>query len=317
MGISVVVSTYSTERCDYVLRCIDSVKSQTVAPSEIVLALDNDERLIDFYISRVPASVKIAVSCGTGLSNARNAGIQESRGEIVAFIDDDAVAETDWLKRLVSNYDDDRVYGVGGRILPIWEDGCPDWYPEELYWIVGCSYKGLPERSSLVRNPIGCNMSFRKEVFERIGYFRPDIGRVGKWLLASEETELSMRMVRGIPGSRIVYDPSAVVYHSVGRQRTGLVYLFKRSFLEGVSKALIAKWNKDSQGLSTERHYLQYLVRVGLGMRIRHTATLRCFWQLWALLISVIAVATGFAFGQIKKLFSVAWGDWDNRILFR
>jgi len=208
-------------------------------PKEVILILDPDDELVNFYKSRVPFGVKLIVSEKPGLSYARNIGAENALGEIVAFIDDDAIADEKWLENMVSNYDDLNVLGVGGFVKPLWENKRPTWFPEELNWIVGCSYKGLPENKSLIRNPIGCNMSFRKKVFKKVGYFRTDIGRFGKKLTANEETAFSIRVLEKMPGSKIVYDPSAVVYHMVDNNRANLKYVLKRSFYEGVSKALI------------------------------------------------------------------------------
>ena len=194
MEISVVISTFSRERLNYVLSCIESLKNQTFSPKEIILVLDPDETLLEFYKSRLPSDVKVAISEDYGLSCARNTGVKNSDADIIAFIDDDAFADANWLRNMVKNYDDPRVVGVGGFVKPVWEHSRPVWFPEELDWIVGCSYKGLPQKKATVRNPIGCNMSFRRTVFQKIGFFRNDIGRVGNKLTAHEDTELGIRI---------------------------------------------------------------------------------------------------------------------------
>ena len=261
--VSVVVSTYSKARLSYLLDCIESLRKQSFKPVEVILVLDPVPDLVEFYKSRLSDDVRIVVSDKCGLSNARNVGVKSARGEIIAFVDDDTVADVNWLENLVKNYGDSMVVGVGGFIRPLWENGSPVWFPEELNWIVGCSYKGLPEYRALVRNPIGCNMSFRKSVFEEVGYFRSDVGRFGKKLLAGEEPELSKRISEKMLGSKIVYEPSAVVFHRVSRDRVGFKYLFERSFYEGVSKALISGSKQvSSKVLSTEDEYLKYLLKV-------------------------------------------------------
>ncbi|MCD5401861.1 glycosyltransferase [candidate division NPL-UPA2 bacterium] len=145
-----------------------------------------------------------------GLSETRNVGIRAAEGDIVAFIDDDAVAEPDWLENLVRPFEVPEVVAVGGRAVPLWLSGSRlswSWFPEELDWIAGCTYKGLPvnyspksavgsqqsipdsrssppdyrlsiddSRLTTIRNVPGCNMSFRKEVFGSVGFFRNDIG---------------------------------------------------------------------------------------------------------------------------------------------
>lgn len=297
-----VIPTYSTERVGDVLACIRSLVNQTLQPKEILLVLDPNRALKDSYEARVSNGVKLVVSEAYGLSSARNAGVKNAEGEIVAFIDDDAFAERKWLANLVRNYDDPSVVGVGGFIEPLWEGGRPLWFPEELDWIVGCSYKGLPEEKARVRNPIGCNMSFRKSVFEDAGYFRPNLGRIGKRLLAGEEADLSLRILEKNPGSMIVYDPEAVVHHRVPKSRSSLEYCLRRSFYEGLSKAFIVKSTNISKNvLSTETNYLTH-IRSALLSRLKRWRKLEDAYQLLTLVLALSSVFTGYVAGRLQTL---------------
>jgi glycosyltransferase involved in cell wall biosynthesis len=302
-GVSVIISTFSIDRANHVASCIKSLRKQTLLPEEIILVLDPDEALLEFYKSCMPHDVKIVVSEGYGLSYARNAGVKNAKGEIIAFIDDDAVADERWLENLVKSYDDLHVVGVGGLIKPIWESSRPIWFPEELNWTVGCSYKGLPERKTYVRNPIGCNMSFRKDVFEKVGYFRTSIGRVGKKLMASEEMELSIRILEKIPKSKIVYDHSTTVYHKVPKSRANVKYVVKRSLYEGFSKALITNFIKQNPTsiLSVEERYLKYLLEISIPLRLKRIYKLKSASQLLVLLTSTFLVLMGYFIGRLKK----------------
>jgi len=301
-GVSVIISTFSIDRANHVASCIRSLRKQTSLPMEIILVLDPDEALLEFYKSCMPSDVKIVVSEGYGLSYARNAGVKNAKGEIIAFIDDDAVADERWLENLVKSYDDPCVVGVGGLIKPIWESSRPIWFPEELDWIVGCSYKGLPERKTYVRNPIGCNMSFRKDVFEKVGYFKTGVGRLGKKPVAGEEAELSIRILEEIPGSKIVYDPQAIVYHRVPKSRANLRYLLRRSFYEGLSKALISNSKSNPlKALSTEDRYLRYLLKVVIPLRLKQIYKLKSVSQLLVLLTSTFSVLVGYLVGRLKR----------------
>jgi glucosyl-dolichyl phosphate glucuronosyltransferase len=302
VNVSVVVSTYSEDRSMYVHDCIRSLKRQSLLPLEIILVLDAKSSLFDFYRSRFYGDAKVVTSGSFGLSNARNTGAKSARGDVVAFIDDDAVADTDWIKNLVAVYDDPEVVGVGGHIDPIWENGIPVWFPEELNWILGCSYKGLPEQKAYVRNPIGCNMSFRRSIFDLVGYFRTDMGRFGSVLLGSEEPELSLRILNMFPASKIVYEPHAVVYHKVGKSRRKITYLLRRSFYEGFSKALISYHDENGgKGLSTENQYLRYLVNVSIPSKLKRFYTLKNVLQLTAMFLSTSAVLLGFVVGQFTE----------------
>jgi GT2 family glycosyltransferase len=298
--ISVVLSTFQAQRSDCVSACIQSIRKQTVRPQEIILSLDPDESVLKFYRTRLPNDVRIVVADARGLSNARNAGAESADGEIVAFIDDDAVADEKWLENLIRNYDDESVVGAGGLIKPLWEERRPFWFPEELDWIVGCTYKGLPEQKVCVRNIIGCNMSFRKQAFEAVGAFRPDLGRLGMKTLAGEETDLCIRLLSSIPGSRIVYDPSCVVYHQVSKRRAKLRYVFERSFYEGLSKASIAR-SSSCETLSTEKEYLRYLMREALPQRLKAFYSLQNACHVATILSSVLVVSVGYVVGRLNR----------------
>ena len=286
---------------NHVLRCIESVKEQTLQPHEIILVLDPNEELVKFYTLNLNDGVKILVSKEYGLSNARNTGIRNCEGEIVVFIDDDAIASKNWLETLVKNYNDPNVIGVGGFVKPIWQYKRPMWFPEELYWIIGCSYLGLPEHKAYVRNPLGCNMSFRKVAFVESGYFKTNVGRVGKKLVSDEETEFSIRVLDKIPDSKIVYDPKAVVHHNVNQKRLHFKYIWKRSFYEGMGKAVIRYEGKSVNALSTEKSYIRYLLRNTILSRICRIYDFQQLGQLFTLIFSSFAVFTGFLIGRLRR----------------
>jgi GT2 family glycosyltransferase len=301
--VSVVISAFSENRLEYLLDCIDSLMKQSIKPHEIIVALDPKPKLKEFFRKSLANNVKIVVGNDYGLSNARNAGIRSAKGEIVAFIDDDAIAEEYWVERHVDNYEDPNVVGVGGFIVPMWENGDAKWFPEELNWIIGCSYKGLPKHKTKVRNPIGCNMSFRKDVFEKVGYFRSDVGRFGERLLAGEEPELSMRIRDKISTGKIVYNPSAVVYHRVDKCKVNLKYLCKRSFFEGISKALITSFRKGSSlSLSSEKSYLRHMIKYAIPLRLRSIYNFNNVCQLLVLFFSTAAVLMGFVSGKLVNV---------------
>ncbi len=164
-------------------------------PCEILLVLDPDPKLVSFYKDHEQEDVITLISSKKGLSAARNVGIRNAKGNFVAFIDDDAVAKVDWIERLAAKCEDPEVLGAGGIVKPVWESGRPSWFPQEVDWVVGCSYAGLADKCCSVRNPIGCSMLFRKTVFNKAGLFDDNIGRLGKHLLGSEEAEFSIRGV--------------------------------------------------------------------------------------------------------------------------
>ncbi len=296
MKVSIIVSTFARERSNDVLRCISSILNQTIVPDEILLVLDPVDELIEFYSNIVPNDVRIVKSRGFGLSNARNTGIECAKGDIIAFIDDDAWADRRWLENILRNYKDMRVWGVGGKIIPVFDGKRPRWLPEELDWIVGCTYKSMPESKAEVRNPIGANMSFRKEAFEVAGLFKTEVGRYGKKLLGGEETEFSMRLKRLKPDVKILYDPNAMVYHRVPESRMKLRYALKRAYYEGYSKAVLAR----EYPLSGEYSYLSYLIKESLPRRIKNIFLLDSFLEFAGLVAVISVVAVGNFVGRIS-----------------
>jgi GT2 family glycosyltransferase len=255
--VSVVICCYTMERWDRLLDVIDSVRAQTLVPEEVIVVVDHNEDLYERLLSIVDDVTLVKSRGPVGLSGARNTGVGLASSEVLAFLDDDAEAAPEWLERLVAFYDDPDVLAVGGRVEPVWEAGRPGYFGEELDWIVGCSHRGLPKVASEVRNVIGANMSFRLEVLRQVGGFNLALGRQGSKPLGCEETEICIRSRIGSPGSRIVYEPAALVRHHVPAHRGTLRYMLARSWSEGISKAQVSQVVGRKRALGPERRYVK------------------------------------------------------------
>ncbi|TLM72175.1 glycosyltransferase [Pseudarthrobacter sp. NamB4] len=255
--MSVVICSYTQERWDLLINVIDSVQDQTRCPQQLIVVVDHNVSLYKRLVATL-RDVTLVESAGPkGLSGARNTGVSIATSDVVAFLDDDALAAPDWLERLADMYDDPDVLAVGGRVEPVWERGRPGYFGEELDWIVGCSHRGLPRIASQVRNVIGANMSFRLEVLRRVGGFSPVLGRQDAQPLGCEETELCIRATSGELGSRIVYEPAALVFHHVPAHRGTLRYMLARSWSEGLSKAQVSHLVGQKRALRAERRYVR------------------------------------------------------------
>jgi GT2 family glycosyltransferase len=254
--VSVVVCAYADRRWDDLVAAVASAAAQTVAPLETVVVVDHNPALLDRVRERLPGVRAIGNDDVRGLSGARNSGVAVAQGEVVAFLDDDAVAEPDWLARLLGPYADPAVIGVGGAVEPLWERRRPRFMPDEFDWVVGCSYRGMPPTPGPVRNVIGANMSLRRSVFDAIGGFRTDVGRIGTRPLGCEETELCIRARRRLPGREIIYEPRARVRHRVSHDRAAWRYFRARCWSEGLSKAAVARAAGRDDGLASERRYV-------------------------------------------------------------
>ena len=304
-AISVVICAYTIERLRDIHEAVDSVLRQTYTLHEVIVAVDHNEELLRILRAELPTGVKVVLNkSARGLSETRNVGIRSSAGEIVAFIDDDAVAERHWLDNLAMHYCDPEVVAVGGRAVPMWLDGGrPSWFPEELDWVVGCTYKGLPLNGNEVRNMIGCNMSFRRYSFEQAGFFTSKVGRIGKLQGVGEEAELCLRIKHSMLDACILYEPDAVIYHKVPSWRVTPKYLIQRSYNEGLYKTIVKKLssNSSAEPLSTENSYLHYLLFKAIPLR------LGCFYCPWslveagAIVASIVATGVGYVKGETSK----------------
>ncbi len=178
LDTSVIICAYTEERWHDLVAAVQSLKQQSTAPCEIIVVIDHNPTLLARVQVHLTDIIAIENRERQGLSGARNSGIAVAQGKLIAFLDDDAVAEPDWLTCLGRCFADPRVLGVGGKVEPLWLSKRPAWFPEEFYWVVGCSYRGLPETLAVVRNPYGGCTCYRREMFETVGGFRNDIGRV-------------------------------------------------------------------------------------------------------------------------------------------
>lgn len=257
--VSVVICAHTEERWDDTLAAVASTAAQRLAPREIVLVVDHNRPLYDRLRAALPDVVVVENREARGLSGARNTGIAFTSGEVVAFLDDDAIASPDWLRFLMGPYVRPEVVGVGGLSRPVWATGRrPSWFPEEFDWVVGCGYRGLPMTPSPVRNLMGGNASFRREIFSVAGGFRSDIGRRSDRTLplGCEETEFCIRLTQQRPGSVLVFHNRAVTWHRVPRDRARFRYFRTRCYAEGLSKALVTDSVGAAVGLASERRHV-------------------------------------------------------------
>jgi len=302
LKVSVIICAYTMERLHDIYEAVDSVLAQTQKPDEIIVSVDHNEELFQKLRAELPSGVRVAFNQGApGISETRNVGIRESTGDIAAFIDDDAIAEKDWLYNLMKHYRDPSVMAVGGKLVSVWRDGRPIWFPEELDWVVGGIYKGHPEGRTQVRNLIAANMSFRSEVPRRIGFFLTSLGALGKTARAGDETEFCMRITHHIPDAIVLYEPKATVHHKALPHQATLKHLIARSFNEGLYKGKSARtYSALSQNsLSTESAYLRYLLFTAIPGRLKGFYKKGSLLQLGAITLSITVTGLGYSVGRM------------------
>jgi GT2 family glycosyltransferase len=269
-SVSVVICAHLIERLADTLAAVDSVEGQSLAPAEIIVVVDHNPALHQRLTAELPGVLVLENSQARGLSGGRNTGIEAATSDIVAFLDDDAVADPDWLKFFAERYADPDVVGVGGLTLPAWVTHRPSWFPAEFDWVVGCTYVGMPTAPAPVRNVLGGNASYRRAVVQQVGGFRSGIGRsASKRPLGCEETELCIRIRQQRPGSVLFFDNRAMIWHKVPAPRVRFSYFLSRCYAEGLSKAMVTSSVGVQDGLATERGYTSRTLPAGFARGLR------------------------------------------------
>jgi len=264
--VSVVICTYSGERLGSLVELLEALPRQRRQPEEVIVVVDGNETLEATLRARFPDAVVLANHGPRGHAAAANRGVNAARGEVVAFIDDDAVpADERWLELLLAAYGGDEVLGVGGRVEPRWLARRPWWFPDEFLWVLGASNRGLPTSRQPVRNLWMDNMSVRRELFGEVGGFRTSLSRVGARPFATHETEFCIRAAQRRPGGFFLYEPRARVLHDVPTRRATFAYFRSHCFDEAVAKEVMARYVGRADGLATERDYLTRVLPAGLA----------------------------------------------------
>jgi glycosyltransferase involved in cell wall biosynthesis len=226
MKITAILCTYN--RCRSLAKALDSlaasILSETIEWEVLVVdnnSSDQTKQVVEDICRRYPGRFRYLFESRQGKSYALNAGIRESRGEILAFVDDDVTVKPTWLQNLTSALHDGQWGGSGGRILPAPGFSPPRWLaldgPRSLAGALYayCDPGDVP--GDLKDPPYGANMAFRREMFAKYGGFRTDLGRSSGCLLSHEDTEFGRRLMAG--GERLRYVPTAVVNHEIHQYR--------------------------------------------------------------------------------------------------
>jgi glycosyltransferase involved in cell wall biosynthesis len=261
IDVSVILCTYNRSRS--LINALESIAACSMPESvqwEVLVidnnSTDNTRAVTEKFRSRYAGRFRYIFEQRQGLSQARNTGIREARGKIIAFVDDDVTVGPRWLEEITSVFHDGEWSGAGGRILP--ERGFipPYWLAlDGRYSLLGalCAHYDRGDASGEMKTPAyGANMAFRAEMFEKYGGFRTDLGRSSNDLMSNEDTEFGRRLIDG--GERLRYVASSVVYHAIheGRVHKG----FFLSWWYDFGRARIIELGVRPKIWGVSRHYI-------------------------------------------------------------
>jgi GT2 family glycosyltransferase len=318
--VSVVIRTFDTARWNDLQQAVASVRRQTVPPREVIVVVDHNPDLLALATAWLPGVRVVQNGEARGASGGMNSGVAAAGGDVVAFLDDDAVAAPDWLEQLLYPYRDSRVLGVGGWIEPGWTGRRPEWFPPEFSWVVGCTFPGGFDGPGPVRSLIGANMSFRREIFERMPGFRTGVGAVGRTLTKCEDTEFCIRVSRRWPQGLLLYRPQAMVVHRVSPERATWRYFRARCFAEGMAKAQVSHLVGAERALASERSYATRVLPRGLcrnlGDALRRSDTRGGLLRAGAIVAGLGLTTAGFVAGEARARQPRAW-PWQRFVPWR
>ncbi|MCU4925461.1 glycosyltransferase [Halobacteria archaeon AArc-dxtr1] len=300
MKVSVVICTYAMERYDVFSACVESVLAQTYAPLEVVIVVDGNDAVFDRVETDFGGRDGVVIHCNEkneGISYSRTRGAELATGEVVAFIDDDAVAEDDWIAELVRVYKETDAIAVGGHVAPDWVTEKPAFFPAEFYWLVGCDERGFGEHMEELRNTYGSNISYRREVFLSVGGYDENTGRKGDRHIQAHEAPVCIRMANRY-GKGVVYTKKAVVHHKLFDYRGEFRWLVFRSFWQGYSKRIMDVLLPEAAG--DKSAYLTDLMLRYVPSRLKglvRRPSVAGVAQLVAIFVFTAAVGFGYLYG--------------------
>jgi glucosyl-dolichyl phosphate glucuronosyltransferase len=241
-SISVVIPTI---RGEIIQNTIKGLLNNTLLPIEIII-IDQGGFINKDFLLQFVSSVNFHLindAASKGAARARNIGWKAAKGDIIAFIDDDAIPSESWIQSISDSFSDIKNNSgmVGGKITPLYKEKNPEWeIPKEFEFVLPAYNQGL-ETGEYAKGafPASVNMAVRKSLMKAIGGFNENLGtnKGNKVQVFGEDTELAIRIKQS--GFLLTYNPQAEVFHPVPLERQSEVFFRKRVFTEGYTKAYI------------------------------------------------------------------------------
>jgi glucosyl-dolichyl phosphate glucuronosyltransferase len=319
LKVSVIIPAYTIERWELLQQAVASACNQTLPPAEVIVPIDNNEELVRIGQSKWPTTrtgtgvpVRVIASEFShderdlsphvrahgakrrfGAGQARNIAAEHAVGKILAFLDDDAMAETNWIEELLKPYSDPPVLAVGGAPYPRYEAQRPLWFPPQFDWVFGCAYEGLPTTTSPFPRLIGANMSVRADALKQVGGFHS---------IDFDDMDMCHRVAALGGPAGVVFAPSAIVRHYVPVHRTSWSYFWRRCFYVNREKVRAHREMGAASSFGPDVAFVARTMTVGITHELRSVfrgdgyAILR----MGAILVGVTSAAVGNIVGRAR-----------------
>jgi glycosyltransferase involved in cell wall biosynthesis len=299
LDVTVVICAYTLDRWELTKAAVESSRTQSHPPHSVVLCIDNNSELLarakkEWAGASNPSVVVIPNESTNhlagrdahvsahgelrrfGAGTARNTGLRHVNTEVVAFLDDDARAEFDWLAMLTAAYTPG-VVAVGGSPQPDFAIPRPPWFPYCFDWIFGCTYYGMPTTLMPYTRLIGANMSAHTEELRSIGGFSGS---------DFDDLDICTRLEDKFGRGTILYQSNAVVHHHVPANRLQLKYLLRRSYFVNREKVRVHQRLSSRRPLAPEVGFL-----LTLASYLKHELGRLVRGDLWAVARVGVALA--------------------------
>ena len=245
---SVTIAIPTHNRARTLGETLDSLRA-LARPDDVALdcvvidnaSTDNTPRVVEQAAVSSQFPIRRVLEPRQGSSFARNRAVDEARDDFIFFLDDDAVADPQWLGAMLAAMETRNLDAACGMVLPRWSMPPPPWLGPKLWVKLAVHDRAAIEAApaaavEVLDNYFSANVGFRRSAFGRFGRFREDLGVVGKNPMSGEDTELFARIIasRGKMG----FVPGAIVHHLIGPERMTREYLRHKSFAYGFGSAV-------------------------------------------------------------------------------
>ena len=264
MELSIIISTYNNAIS--LVRTLESVAKQDYDKNEWECVVVNNNstddtaaRVATFIEEHSDLNIRLVEESQQGLSFARNRGIAESKGQFVAFIDDDETINEGFVSAYIDIFHNHGAFVAAGKLKVCYDSKRPKWMSHYTEKMIANPFDLGNSVITITRTitPTGGNMAFNREVFNLYGGFDTDLGRKGGELFGGEENDIFAR-IRDL-GERVFYTPNAIAYHHIADRKLTAEYFDKLSYGVGISKRLRAeKYGAEKALFADERAKRRY-----------------------------------------------------------